>query len=166
MEEAARGRAEAEAKLCELQNVSPFESEASAAPGPPPPEASPAGPTPPVAIPRSPPRTGTVVPSGVRGRTGHEVDVEGGEGRPLLPDPDSDDDNAPRGFRPLVGMALMRTAPPRLAGAARLADRATLAAGRALTGQPALRLGAIGYLVVLHLMLALAQSTCHRMGLL
>jgi hypothetical protein len=122
--------------------------------------------------PSSPPRPRS---EGVRERTSHPppvepvaLDIESGleEGGPAAVDGDSDEEGRPRGFRPLTGMALMRRAPARVSAAARVADSATLLAGRLLTGQPGLRLGALGYLLLLHLLLLLAQTSCRRAGLI
>ena len=108
------------------------------------------------------------VPSVPRQR-GHDHDVEAGETAGLLPeDPESDDSDSSvhRGFRPLTGMAVMRRAPPQVATAARAIDRGSLIAGRVLTGQPMLRVGALGYFILIHMLLMLSQAACRHHSLL
>ena len=98
------------------------------------------------------------------------LDIEAGEGTSLLLNPErapvdnDDDDGSPqhRGFQPIAAIGLMRRAHPRVATAARALDHATVSAGRLLTGQPVLRLGAFGYLVLIHMLLLLSQAACRR----
>lgn len=54
-------------------------------------------------------------------------------------------------FRPLLSVPLMRSAHPHVRHAATWVDRASVFAGRWLTSRPTLRLGALTYVVVLHL---------------
>mmetsp|Transcript_25840 Transcript_25840/g.72371 ORF Transcript_25840/g.72371 Transcript_25840/m.72371 type:complete len:415 (-) Transcript_25840:315-1559(-) len=107
------------------------------------------------------------VPSVARQR-GHDHDIEAGETDGLILDPESDDSDSSvhRGFRPITGMALMRRAPPQVATAARVIDRGSLIAGRVLTGQPMLRLGALGYFLLVHMLLMLSQAACRHHSLL
>lgn len=89
-----------------------------------------------------------------------EVDLEAGENVSLLDGLDLTAHS--RDFRPISGLALMRRAPPRVSAALRGLDQVSLRAGQLLTGQPALRLGAFGYLVVIHMLLLLSQAACRH----
>ncbi len=67
-------------------------------------------------------------------------------------------------FRPLLSVPLMRTAHPHVRQAMSWVDYGSVLAGRWLTSRPTLRLGALTYVVILHLLMFALLTLGRRCG--